>query len=314
MNYICHLNAFLFQHVKRDRRFTANHVSLYIALFQYWNYNRFHNPFYIKREDVMSITGIGSRSTYMKCMKELHQFGYIFYAPGKNKFEKSKIHIAGLDGMKENLLKQLELFESPNTGKNPGDENRSTGSNMVPVNPESTIPNMVPYVSQKCDLTGLTFETATGSNMGLLIKHKHINKREREKKRSLPPIKIFLKMNRKKMQLAPGPQKKNSPGRKSPRCFLFSKKIITLTSKPKNSSIITSQTAGFLAAYCFDDLGLENETPHYPHLFCDGRNSPLPLRLLSFFQNADAPYHQSKKHGNRKAVWAEGKEPAEGDV
>jgi hypothetical protein len=192
MNYICHLNAFLFQHVKRDRRFKANHVSLYIALFQYWNYNRFHNPFYIKRDDVMSITGIGSRSTYMKCMKELHQFGYIFYAPGKNKFEKSKIHIAGLDGMKENLLNQLELFESPNAGKNPGDENQSTGSNMVPVNPESTIPNMVPYVSQKCDLTGLTFETATGSNMGLLIKHKLITKREREKTRP-PADKNFLK-------------------------------------------------------------------------------------------------------------------------
>jgi hypothetical protein len=185
MNYICHLNAFLFQHVKRDRRFTANHVSLYIALFQYWNYNRFHNPFYIKREDVMSITGIGSRSTYMKCMKELYQFGYIFYAPGKNKFEKSKIHIAGLDGMKENLLKQLELFESPNTGKNPGDENRSTGSNMVPVNPQSTGSNVVPYGAQNRTPTGLKYEPDTGSNMSLLIKHKHINKREREK--TLPP-------------------------------------------------------------------------------------------------------------------------------
>jgi hypothetical protein len=47
-------------------------------------------------------------------------------------------------------------------------------------------------VSQKCDLTGLTFETATGSNMGLLIKHKLINKRERRKTRP-PADKNFFK-------------------------------------------------------------------------------------------------------------------------
>jgi hypothetical protein len=141
---------------------------------------------------VISITGIGSKNTYLKCMKELHEFGYISYHPSKNKFEKSKIHIVRLDGMKENLLKQLELFESSNAGKNPGDENRSTGSNVVPVNPQSTVPNVVPYVSQNCDLSGLTSETGTGSNMGLLIKHKLINKREREE--TLPPSdKNFLK-------------------------------------------------------------------------------------------------------------------------
>ena len=192
MNYIRHLNAFFFQHVKRDRRLTANHISLYIALFQFWNYNRFQNPFFIKREDVMSITGIGSRSTYMKCMKELHQFGYIFYARGKNKFEKSKIQIATLDGMKENLLKQLELFGSPNPGKNPGDENQSTVPNVIPVNPQSTGSNVVPHGAQNRASTGLKYGPDTDSNMSPLIKHKLINKREREKTLP-PPDKNFLK-------------------------------------------------------------------------------------------------------------------------
>ena len=137
MNYIRHLNAFLFQHVRHDNRLNANHISLYMALFQYWNFNRFQNPFLIKREDVISITGIGSYNTYLKCMKELHEFGYILYYPSKNKFEKSKIHIATLDGTKENSLTQLELFESSNAGKNPGDENEGTVADVVPVSPET---------------------------------------------------------------------------------------------------------------------------------------------------------------------------------
>lgn len=192
MNYIRHLNAFLFQHVKRDRRLTANHVSLYIALFQYWNYNRFQNPFFISRDEVISITGIGSKNTYLKCMKDLHQFGYILYGPSKNKFQKSKIHIARLDGMKENLLKQLELFESGHSLENVEEPRVSTEPKSVPVNSPGSVPNMVPYVSQNCDRTELKCDTGTGSDMRLLIKHKPINKREREETPS-PAEKIFVK-------------------------------------------------------------------------------------------------------------------------
>ena len=93
MNYIRHLNAFFFRHVKRDRRLNANHISLYMALFQCWNLNRFQNPFSITREAVMDICGIGSKNTYHKCLKELHQYGYIFYKPSINKFHKSTVHI-----------------------------------------------------------------------------------------------------------------------------------------------------------------------------------------------------------------------------
>jgi hypothetical protein len=176
MNYIRHLNTFLFNYVKRDKRLTANHVSLYLALFQYWNYHRFQNPFFIRREEVISITGIGSKNTYLKCMKDLHEFGYIFYSPSKNKFQRSKIQIARLDGMQENLLKQLELFESENEPENTACEASST----EPKSGTVSVPHMVPYVSQDWDRTGLKCDPDTGSNMGLLIKHKQINKREEE--------------------------------------------------------------------------------------------------------------------------------------
>ena len=192
MNYIRHLNAFFFQHVKHDKRLTANHVSLYLSLFQFWNCNRFQNPFYIKREDVMSINGIGSRNTYMKCMKELHQFGYIFYVPGTNKFQKSKVHIAKLEDKKDPLLKQLELFEPKHPANDGDDKGDITSSKPGPVNPTGTGPNVVTYVAQNRAGTGPKYEPGTGSNMSLLIKHKLINEREKEK--ALPPAeKIFLK-------------------------------------------------------------------------------------------------------------------------
>jgi hypothetical protein len=186
MNYIRHLNTFLFNYVKRDKRLTANHVSLYLSLFQYWNYHRFQNPFFIRREEVISITGIGSKNTYLKCIKDLHQFGYIFYSPSKNKFQRSKIQIARLDGMKENLLKQLELFESENQPESAAGEPVST----EPKSGTVSVPDLVPYVSQNCDRTGLKCDPDTGSNMGLLIKHKHINKREEE---NSPAQNIFFK-------------------------------------------------------------------------------------------------------------------------
>lgn len=190
MNYIRHLNAFLFQHVKRDKRLTANHVSLYIALFQYWNYHRFQSPFFIRRDEVISITGIGSKNTYLKCMKELHEFGYILYSPSKNKFQKSKIHIARLDGLKENVLKQLALFESANATETVEGEPASSEPESIPANPFPNDANVVPFVSQKCDRAGLICETDTGPNVGLLIKHKLINKREEE---NAPSQNIFLK-------------------------------------------------------------------------------------------------------------------------
>jgi len=97
--------------------------------------------------------------------------------------------MARLDPMKDHVLKQLELFESGNLPEKM-DQPISAEPKNAPVNASHRDPNMVPYVSQNCDATGLKSEPGTGSNMGLLIKHKLINKREEE---NSPAQKIFLK-------------------------------------------------------------------------------------------------------------------------
>jgi len=92
MNYIKHLNGVLDQFSK-DNRLNPTHISLYIALFQFWNYNRFPNEFYINREEVMKFSKIGSNTTYHRCIKELSQWKYILYSPSHNPFKGSKVKL-----------------------------------------------------------------------------------------------------------------------------------------------------------------------------------------------------------------------------
>ena len=90
MNYIKHLTGF-FDRVVKDRHLNPTHISLYMALFQYWNVNRFQNPISITRDEIMRISKICSKATYHKCMKELNDIGYIKYEPSFNPFKGSMV-------------------------------------------------------------------------------------------------------------------------------------------------------------------------------------------------------------------------------
>jgi hypothetical protein len=76
-----------------DKRLTPHHVSLYVTLFQYWNMNHFRNPISIMREETMRMSKIGSANTYVKCLNELHAWGYIQYVPSYNPLRGSKVNL-----------------------------------------------------------------------------------------------------------------------------------------------------------------------------------------------------------------------------
>lgn len=90
INYIKHLNA-VFNQFSKDNRLNPTHISLYIALFQLWNLNRFLEEFFINRDEVMQLSKIGSKSTYHRCIKELNHWKYIVYFPSHNPYRGSKI-------------------------------------------------------------------------------------------------------------------------------------------------------------------------------------------------------------------------------
>lgn len=96
MNYIKHQTG-VFERFAEDDRISPFHISLYFALFQFWNRNRFRNPFPVSREEIMYLAHIGSVNTYIKCMKQLHQWGYIEYFPSFNPNAGSKVTCISFD-------------------------------------------------------------------------------------------------------------------------------------------------------------------------------------------------------------------------
>ncbi|MCX2681934.1 hypothetical protein OOZ15_18430 [Galbibacter sp. EGI 63066] len=92
INYIKHLNG-VFEQFSKDSRLNPTHISLYIALFQFWNFSFFKEEFYINREEVMHYAKIGSTATYHKCIKELSHWKYILYTPSHNPFKGSKVRM-----------------------------------------------------------------------------------------------------------------------------------------------------------------------------------------------------------------------------
>ncbi|PZD76812.1 hypothetical protein [Mesonia sp. K7] len=92
VNYITHLKTF-FEKVYEDDNLNPTHISLYLALFSFWNNTRFAKWFYINRQEVMRMAHIGSKGTYHKCINQLHQWKYIKYQPSNNPQRGSKIYM-----------------------------------------------------------------------------------------------------------------------------------------------------------------------------------------------------------------------------
>jgi len=92
VNYIKHLNSVFIQFSK-DSRLNPTHISLYMAMFQLWNANHFPKVFYVNRDEVMQLSKVGSKSTYHRCVKQLHHWKYLVYYPSHNPYQGSKIKL-----------------------------------------------------------------------------------------------------------------------------------------------------------------------------------------------------------------------------
>jgi hypothetical protein len=106
MHYLKPLND-VFQQFSKDSRVNATHISLDFGFFYIWNYNRFPDTFFINREEVMSQSKIGSKSTYHRCIKELNHWKYIAYYPSHNPFKGSRVKLFQF-GTSENLGVDLD--------------------------------------------------------------------------------------------------------------------------------------------------------------------------------------------------------------
>jgi len=108
VNYIKHMNAAI-SRIAEDERCTSSHASLYYALFYCWNSAFFRVPISINRHEVMFYAGIGSTNTYHKCIKDLHEWGYIRYKPSTNKMIGSKVSMIRFDRAVKSQTKKTKI-------------------------------------------------------------------------------------------------------------------------------------------------------------------------------------------------------------
>lgn len=62
-----------------DVRMSVTHVSLYLAMVSKWQTEAFPSELIIERKELMRLAKISSRTTYIKCLHDLHEFGYVRY-------------------------------------------------------------------------------------------------------------------------------------------------------------------------------------------------------------------------------------------
>lgn len=90
---------------REDIRLSPFHISLYYALFHVWNQSMFSTPISIARSEIMKSAHIGSANTYVKCLKELSELGYIIYEPSHNPMKGSLVYLYRIDTTAEQVMK-----------------------------------------------------------------------------------------------------------------------------------------------------------------------------------------------------------------
>lgn len=63
-----------FSVIRSDRRIGITHISLYVALFQFYNLNLLNNPIQIDTTAVMEVAKINRLATYPRCMNDLLEY------------------------------------------------------------------------------------------------------------------------------------------------------------------------------------------------------------------------------------------------
>lgn len=79
--------------VRDDVRITPCHISLFMAILCYDGVGRIGDKIYAFSHELMPLAKISSAATYHKCIKDLHDFGYIDYESSFSRIVGSRIRV-----------------------------------------------------------------------------------------------------------------------------------------------------------------------------------------------------------------------------
>ncbi len=171
MNYIKHLTGF-FVRIAHEGSIYPTHISLYLALFQSWNVNRFKNPIAISRDEMMKASRIASKATYHKCIKELQTLGFIEYLPSYNPYSGSEVIIHNLS--------DSYSFKKGNTSSEIGSTKPMNEQVNSEVSEQVNEPNIYNNIQTLKNNKNISIDT----NFQILNEGKFLEMSEKEKKSS----------------------------------------------------------------------------------------------------------------------------------
>jgi hypothetical protein len=196
MNYIKHLTGF-FEKVSTDFDLNPTHISLYMAIFQLWNQNRFHNPICITRDELMRVSKIASFATYHKCIRELDEREFIKYMPSYNPFKGSTLEVVNLDFYTKPIQKkEIKKLKTKQNNKQVNEQAiiqvDEQGIEQV-LNKHCTSTELLPYINNTNSLNivnGRAQKIEDKRDNYLLENEQNTKKKLREKKGTEPGEKI----------------------------------------------------------------------------------------------------------------------------
>lgn len=87
---ISSFTSFMVQ-ARSDGRIGPLHISLYMAIWYYHAAEDFRDPVKVSARELMPLAKIGSRTLYHRCIRELHEYGYIRYRPSCDPCDPSEV-------------------------------------------------------------------------------------------------------------------------------------------------------------------------------------------------------------------------------
>jgi len=88
----CALRDF-FRAIAGDPRIGISHISLYCAFYQYQTDADPNAAISFVKSDIMKEAKISGLATFHKCIRDLHEYGYIRYRPSYDHRKKNRVYL-----------------------------------------------------------------------------------------------------------------------------------------------------------------------------------------------------------------------------
>lgn len=83
--------------VREDPRIGPSHISLFMAILYYSKIQGCQMPVSIYSRELMRQAKISGMATYLKCMRDLNELGYIRYIPSYNPILGSLVYVLNVE-------------------------------------------------------------------------------------------------------------------------------------------------------------------------------------------------------------------------